>query len=156
MSVLSAADICLLFVGGAGKSSQTSHLRQTARLRHWLVVDVELVKAEDGPWMGAAMPGSPRGCGIFAGAETREFVAQCDAGAVYLSATLDHLLSANGVRSIFLAGEAPNCFVDGMRGFAVAHGYEFGVGSPGETSGSAVEALRPMVRDFASRLSPEN
>src|SRR5258708_14196962 len=96
--VLAAADICLLIVGGAEKNSQTAALRQTARLRHWLVLDVELIDAGDGPWMGAAMPGSPIGCGIFAGTDSKEFFARCDAQCIYLSATLDQLLSANGIR----------------------------------------------------------
>jgi nicotinamidase-related amidase len=156
MSVLPAVDICLLFVGGVAKSSQATALRQTARLRHWLVLDVELIDAEDGPWIGAAMPGSPNGCGIFEGAEPKEFFARCDAGGVYLSVTLDHLLSANAISSIFLIGEAPKSFVDRVRGFAVTHGYEFREGSPGETDGSVAEAPRPMVPDFAARLSPEN
>lgn len=156
MSVLPAADICLLFVGDAAKSSQAKALRQAARLRHWLVLDVELIDAEDGPWIGAAMPGSSNGCGIFAGAGSKEFFARSDAGGIYLSVTLDHLLSANGIGSIFFIGEAPNSFVGSMRGFAITYGYEFCEGAPGETHGSIVDTPEPMVRDFASRLSPEN
>jgi nicotinamidase-related amidase len=117
---------------------------------------VDLICAEYGPWLGDAMPGSPNGCGIFAGKEAKEFFARCDAEGVYLNATLDQLLRANGVRSIFLVGEAPNPFVDSIRSFALTFGYEFRAGLPDVTSGSAVESPRPLVRDFVSRLSPEN
>jgi nicotinamidase-related amidase len=147
-------NICLLFVGCAEDNSQATALRQAARLRHWLVLDVELIEAKDGPWIGAAMPGSPRGCGIFAKAEPTEFFARSDADGIYLSATLDQLLSANGVRSISVVGDAPNTFVESMRGFAGGHGYGFRLGSPDEMSGSVAE--KPLLRDFASRLSPEN
>ena len=97
MGTAAAADICLLFVN-SNDSPQTTALRQTAREYHWLTLDVDLVHTENGPWMGAAMPGSANGCGIFAGAETRGYFARSDAEGVYLSATLDQLLSANGVR----------------------------------------------------------
>jgi nicotinamidase-related amidase len=156
MDVLTAAEVCLVFVGGAEKSSQTAALRQTASLPRWLTLNVDLICAEYGPWLGDAMPGSPNGCGIFAGKEAKEFFARCDAEGVYLNATLDQLLRANGVRSIFLVGEAPNPFVDSIRSFALTFGYEFRAGLPDVTSGSAVESPRPLVRDFASRLSPEN
>jgi nicotinamidase-related amidase len=155
MSDLAMTGTCLLFVSCADKSVQTS-LMLKGRTRHWLMLDVELIDAQDGPWMGAAMPGSPTGCGIFARAEDREFFARSDSEAVYLSATLDQLLNANRIRSIFLVGEASNSFVDGMRSFAVAHGYEFRVGPPDEEKGSNVDVSRPLERDFASRLSPEN
>jgi nicotinamidase-related amidase len=152
---LAAAHACLLLVG-ANKSPQTVALRQTARLRQWLVLDVDLIHAENGPWMGAAMPGSTNGCGIFAAAEAREFLARSDTEGIYLSATLDQLLCANGVRIVHLVNDAPACFVDAIRSFAVAHGYEFRVGPPGEKDGSTVDALRPLVRDLASRVAPEN
>jgi nicotinamidase-related amidase len=119
-------------------------------------MDVELIHAERGPWIGAAMPGSPNGCGIFAGAEANEFFSRCDDDGIYLSATLEQLLSANGVRRIFLVGDAPGSFVDNLRGFAGARGYEFHVGPPDESGGSTIEAIEPLVRDFAARLSPEN
>lgn len=154
MSDLTVTGICLLFVGAAGRSAQTG-LRQKASLRHWLTLDVEFIEAENGPWMGAAMPGSPNGCGIFARAEGREFFARSDPEGVYLSATLDQLLNANRIRNIFVMGEAPDSFVDSMRSFALTHGYEFRVGPPDETNGSTGEAAR-LERDFASRLSPEN
>ena len=156
MSVLAAADACLLFVSGTETSPRAATLRQAARLRHWLVLDVDLIHAENGPWMGAAMPGAARGCGIFAGTEAREFVARSDAEGIYLSATLDQLLCAVGVRSIYLVGEAPGSFVNAILSFAVAHGYEFQVGPPDEKGRSAVVTLRSLVPDFASRISPEN
>jgi nicotinamidase-related amidase len=156
MDVLTAAEACLLFVGGAEKSSQTAALRRTASLRHWLTLNVDLIHAEHGPWLGDAMPGSPNGCGIFPGKETGEFFARCDAEGIYLAATLDHLLSANGVRSLFLVGEAPNLFADNIRSFAVVHGYEFRAGLPDVASGSVVGSSRSLVRDFLSRLSPED
>jgi len=152
MSVPAAVESCVLFVGG---SSRSAALRRTASLRHWLVMDVELVHWERGPWIGAAMPGSPSGCGIFAGAEANEFFSRCDDDGVYLSATLEQLLNANGVRRIFLVGEAPGSFVDNLRGFAGARGYEFHVGPPDESVGSTIEAIKPLVHDFAARLSPE-
>lgn len=154
MSDQTATGTCLLFVGSGGKSAQAG-LRQKANLRHWLTLDVELLETENGPWMGAAMPGSPNGCGIFARAEGGEFFARSNSEGVYLSATLDQLLSANRIRNIFLMGDAPDSFIDGMRSFAVAYGYGFRLGSPDETNGSTGEAS-PLERDFASRLSPEN
>lgn len=154
--VRAAAGICLLIVGDATKNTHAAAFMQTARLRDWLTLDVELIDAEDGPWMGAAMPGSPIGCGIFARAETGGFFARCDARCIYLSATLDQLLSANGIGSIFLVGEAPNSFVDGMRSFAIAHGYGFQVDPPDDRSGLTVEPFEPRMHDFVSRLSPEN
>jgi nicotinamidase-related amidase len=66
------------------------------------------------------------------------------------------LLSANRIRGIFLVGEAPASFVDGVRIFAITHGYEFRVGPPDRIGGLTVEPVRPLERDFASRLSPEN
>ena len=124
-----ATGTCLLFVGCDEQGAQNG-LRQNGRVRNWLMLDVELIEAENGPWVGAAMPGSPNGCGIFAGAESREFRARCDTNCIYLSATLDQLLSANRIRGIFLVGEAPASFVDGVRIFAITHGYEFRVGPP--------------------------
>ena len=156
MNVLTAAEVCLLFVGDAEKNSQTAALRHTARLRNWLVLNVNLIHAEHGPWFGGAMPGSTNGCGIFAGGEAKEFFVRCDAEGIYLAATLDQLLSANGVHSIFLVSEAPNIFVDNIRSFAHTHGYEFRAGLPDIASGPTVESSRSPVRDFTSRLSPEN
>jgi nicotinamidase-related amidase len=150
-----ATGTCLLFVGCDEQGAQNG-LRQNGRVRNWLMLDVELIEAENGPWVGAAMPGSPNGCGIFAGAESREFRARCDTNCIYLSATLDQLLSANRIRGIFLVGEAPASFVDGVRIFAITHGYEFRVGPPDQIGGLTVEPVRPLERDFASRLSPEN
>jgi nicotinamidase-related amidase len=155
MGTAAAADICLLFVN-CNDGPQTAALRQTAREYHWLMLDVDLIHTENGPWMGAAMPGSANGCGIFAGAETRGYFARSDAEGVYLSATLDQLLCANGVRYVCVVGEAPRPFEDAIRSFAVSHGYGFRDGPPDETSRSAGEILRPLVRDFASRVSLEN
>jgi nicotinamidase-related amidase len=156
MNVLTAAEVCLVLVGGAEGSSQTAALRQTASLRHWITLNVDLIAAEHGPWRGDAMPGSPNGCGIFAGKEGKEFFARSDAEGIYLAATLDQLLSANGVRSIFLVGQDPNPLVDSIRSFALAHGYEFQTGLPDVISGSTFEISRPLVCDFATRLSLEN
>jgi nicotinamidase-related amidase len=156
MGVAAAADVCLLFTNYAKENPQATALRQMARQRHWLVLDVDLVHAENGPWMGAAMPGSANGCGIFAGAEPRAFFARSDTEGVYLSATLDQLLCANGVRRVCLVGESPDSFGTAIRSFAAAHGYEFRVGPPSETSEVNVETFRPLVRDFASRVRPEN
>jgi nicotinamidase-related amidase len=146
---------CLLFID-ADKSPRTVALRQASRPRQWLVLDVDLINAENGPWMGDAMPGSASGCGISAGAEDGEFRARSDAEGIYLSATLDQLLCANGIRSIYLVNEAPGSFVDAIRSFAVAHGYEFRIGPPGEQDPSTVDAFRPLVRDLASRVALEN
>lgn len=145
MSDQTATGTCLLFVGSGGKSAQAG-LRQKANLRHWLTLDVELLETENGPWMGAAMPGSPNGCGIFARAEGGEFFARSDSEGVYLSATLDQLLSANRIRNIFLIGDAPDSFIDGMRSFAVAYGYGFRLGSPDETNGSDGRSLAAGAR----------
>ena len=156
MSGLAAADACLLFVGGAEKSPHAAALRRTAQLRRRLVLDVTLIHAEDGPWMGTAMPGAASGCGIFAGAEPREYFARSDDDGIYLSATLDQLLCATGVRGIYLVGESPAPFVNAIRAFAVAHGYAFHIGPPDENDGSTAATVEPLVRDFASRISPEN
>ena len=102
------------------------------------------------------MPGSANGCGIFAEAEAGEFRARSDTEGIYLAATLDQLLCANGVRSIYLVNEAPAPFVETIRSFAVAHGYDFRTGPPGEQDPSAVDAPRSLVRDLASRVAPEN
>jgi nicotinamidase-related amidase len=150
-----AADICLLLVN-CNDSPQATALRQTARQYHWLMLDVDLIPTENGPWTGAAMPGSANGCGIFAGAETRGYFARSDAEGVYLSATLDQLLCANGVHCVCVVGEAPRPFADAIHSFAISHGYEFRDSPPDETSRSVVETFRPLVRDFGSRVSPEN
>jgi hypothetical protein len=107
--------------------------------------EVNLIHAEHGPWFGGAMPGSTNGCGIFAGGEAKEFFVRCDAEGIYLAATLDQLLSANGVRSIFLVSEAPNLFVDNIRSFAHTHGYEFRAGLPDVASGPSVNAVRKLL-----------
>jgi nicotinamidase-related amidase len=151
---LAENDACLLFVNA--DEQQTVAMRRAARLRHWLVLDVNLIDAENGPWMGAAMPGSPNGCGIFAEAEPREFRARSDAEGIYLAATLDQLLCANGIRRIYLVNEAPTSFVDSVCSFAVAHGYGFRIGPPGEQDSTTVDTIRPLVRDLASRVAPEN
>src|ERR1700754_3238631 len=91
---LAEARACLLFVN-AGKTPTALGARQAARPSHHLVLDVDLIDAEDGPWMGAAMPGSANGCGIFAGDEPGEYRARSDDKGIYLAATLDQLLSAN-------------------------------------------------------------
>jgi hypothetical protein len=142
MSDLTETGTCLLFAGCEEKGAQTG-LRQKGRIRHWLMLDVKLIEAKNGPWVGAAMPGSPNGCGIFAAAESREFLARCDADCIYLSATLDQLLRANGIREIVLVGEAPAAFVDGMHIFAVAHGYEF---RPVGPTRERHRTLRPLCR----------
>jgi nicotinamidase-related amidase len=154
MNVSAAADICLLLVDDAEKGARSAVLRHAARLRNWLVLDVELIHAEDGPWKGAATPGSPKGCGIFAGAEPREYFARCDSMGIYLSATLDQLLVANAIRTICLVGQGAPEFIDGMRGFAIAHGYALHLGVPDETDLPASEVYKPQARDFALRLSP--
>ena len=152
---LAEAQACLLFVN-ADNNPQALVARQAARSGHHLVLDVNLIDAEDGPWIGEAMPGSANGCGIFAGDEPGEYRARSDAEGIYLAATLDQLLSANGIRHIHLVNEAPSSFVDAIAGFAVAHGYKFQIGPPGKHDPSTVEASRPFVRDLASRLAPEN
>lgn len=152
---VAAADVCLLVVNGAGEGAQAA-LRQTARQCRWLVLDVALIDAEDGPWMGAAMPGAPNGCGIVAGAEPGAYVARSDAKGVYLSATLDQLLRANRIRCICLVGQPPAGFADALRSFAVAHGYEFRTDPPGGTGEPAAEPFSPLVRDFGARVAPEN
>jgi nicotinamidase-related amidase len=144
-----------LLVGGVEESLRTA-LKHTARHHQWLVLDVELIQAKHGPWIGDAMPGAPKGCGIFAGSEAREFSARCDCEAIYLSATLDQLLSASRVHHICLIGEAPASFVDGMHSFAIAHGYEVRIGLPNNTDDLSAGAAASSVPDFASRLSPQN
>jgi nicotinamidase-related amidase len=153
MNVSVAADICLLLVDDAEKGPQSAALRHTAHLRNWLILDVELIHAEDGPWKGAAMPGSSKGCGIFAGVGPKEYFARCDTRGIYLSVTLDQVLVANAIRTICLVGQGLE-FVDAMRGFAIAHGYGFRLGVPGETDLPASEVYKPQARDFAFRLSP--
>src|SRR5579863_5053159 len=155
-SVLAAADTCLLLIDDVASGPQSDSLRQAARQRNWLVVDVQFIDAKDGPWKGAAMPGAPNGCGIFAGEGARDFLVRCDAEGIYLSATLDHFLTANRVRSICLAGEGPGLLVDGLRSFAKAHGYDLRIGLPDETGVAPARGFEPQVRDFAARLSPDS
>jgi len=149
------AENCLLFVDSTEPSREHAAFRNAARRRGWLVLDVELIAAHGGPWIGEAMPGSPKGCGIFAGAEARSYHARSDDRGIYLATTLDQLLWSNGVRNICLIGDAPEPFSQALRFFAVAQGYGFQEGEPVLRPDVSSERAREFVGDFASRLSPQ-
>jgi len=149
---MGAAEICLLAVGD---DQQTSVLKKVALERQWLTIDVDLIIAEEGPWKGHAMPGSPEGCGIFACADSRTYTARADDKGIYLSATLDQLLQAHGVRCICLVGDAQDAFVEAIRSFAVMRGYRFQLGTPPETYLGSQQQAKPTLHDFVDRVSPE-
>jgi nicotinamidase-related amidase len=151
--LLAPANICLLFVANSPRNPEAEDLRTVALSHQWLILDVELIEAEHGPWIGAAMPGSANGCGLFAGTETRSYRARTDMNGVYLSATADALLSSNGVRDVHLLGAHPESFAKAMRSFSIAHDYRFHLGPPAEGDGSIPNSTKSFVRDFASRVS---
>ena len=145
--------VCLLFLA---EDEHAVALHREAQRHEWLVVNVELINAERGPWMGSAMPGSKEGCGIFAGKDVRTYSARSDADGIYLSATLDSLLSANGIHSICCVGKVPAAFAAAMRTFAVTRGYAFHDDPARLAHFATGQVDRAFHGDFASRVSSDS
>lgn len=121
-----------------------------------LILEIEWLHNDDGPWEDRNLPGTSDGCGHWPDAGRRRVRIRSDRNGIYFAAIADLILRSNRIETLALTGELPSPFVAAAQAFAARRGYRLcRPGATGPRLDQTAFAAVPVL-SLAERVAPRH